>query len=305
MPKLDEARAILSSLDMPAAQQSDICCYTLLAMASIAEDAPWESSTNNWIRIHDILQFVDMAYGVRYAENSRETFRKQAIHHFRNAALIEDNGKATNSPNYRYRLSNEFLELLKMFESDAWEASLFAFLDTHPSLVSMYASKKQMTKLPVLINGKEMSFSAGKHNELQKLILEEFAPRFAPYSECIYVGDTAEKDLFVNAEMLLLLGFSLSLHDKLPDVILYREDKHWLYFIEAVTSVGPMDAKRILEIESMTEGVTAGKIYVTAFCDFKTFKQFSEALAWETEVWIACLPEHMIHMNGDKFLGPR
>ena len=91
----------------------------------------------------------------------------------------------------------------------------------------------------------------------------------------------------------------------MPDVVLYAEDKDWLYFIESVTSVGPMEPKRIKEIEEMTTGVKAGKIYVTAFLDFKTFKQFSESLAWETEVWIADMPDHMIHLNGDKFLGPR
>ena len=91
----------------------------------------------------------------------------------------------------------------------------------------------------------------------------------------------------------------------MPDVVLYREDKDWLYFIEAVTSVGPVDAKRIIEIEAMTKSVVSGKIYVTAFLDFKTFKSFSESLAWETEVWIADMPEHMIHLNGDRFLGPR
>lgn len=78
-----------------------------------------------------------------------------------------------------------------------------------------------------------------------------------------------------------------------------------MFFIEAVTSVGPMDPKRIKEIEEMTSGVTAGKVYVTTFLDLKTYKKFSEALAWETEVWIAEMPEHMIHLNGNKFLGPR
>lgn len=91
----------------------------------------------------------------------------------------------------------------------------------------------------------------------------------------------------------------------MPDVVLYREDKNWIYFVESVTSVGPMDSKRILEINEMTKNVVAGKIFVTAFLDFKTYKRFSENLAWETEVWIAEMPEHMIHLNGDKFLGPR
>ena len=162
-----------------------------------------------------------------------------------------------------------------------------------------------MEKMPVKINGNELTFSPGKHNELQKLIIEEFAPRFAENATCLYVGDTIQKDLVKNETMLSKLGFKMTLHDKLPDVILYVEDKNWLYFIEAVTSVGPMSPKRIKELESMTSDVTAGKIYVTAFLDFKTFKSFSEALAWETEVWIADLPDHMIHLNGDKFLGPR
>ena len=69
--------------------------------------------------------------------------------------------------------------------------------------------------------------------------------------------------------------------------------------------MGPMSPKRILEINEMTKDVSSGKIFVTAFPDFKTFKKFSEELAWETEVWISDMPEHMIHLNGDKFLGPR
>ena len=162
-----------------------------------------------------------------------------------------------------------------------------------------------MTMMPVHINGSDFQFSTGKHNELQKAIIEEFAPRFAPNSECLYVGDTIEKDLVKNTSKLTELGFEITLHDKMPDVVLYREDNKWIYFVESVTSVGPMDSKRILEIAEMTKNVTAGKIFVTAFLDFKTYKKFSEDLAWETEVWIAEMPEHMIHLNGDKFLGPR
>ena len=162
-----------------------------------------------------------------------------------------------------------------------------------------------MQKMPVKINDQNFTFSPGKHNQLQKAIIEEFAPRFAPNSECLYVGDTTEKDLVKNVEKLKELGFEITLHDKMPDVVLYRDDKNWIYFIESVTSVGPMDPKRLVEIGQMTGNVTAGMIYVTAFLDFKTFKKFSEQLAWETEVWIADMPNHMIHLNGDKFMGPR
>lgn len=305
MSKIDEARQILSELQVPNKQQADLCCYTLLAMANLKEADYWVNATNDWIRIHDVISYTKEFYGVYYAENSRETFRKQAMHHFRNAAFIEDNGRATNSPNYRYRLTDEMLVLIKAFNTPEWENTKAAFLSAHQSLINLYASKRSMLKLPVKINGEDFTFSPGKHNDLQKAIIEEFAPRFAPNSECLYVGDTIEKDLVKNIDRLKELGFIITLHDKMPDVVLYSEEKNWIYFIESVTSVGPMDPKRIREIKEMTTDVAAGKIYVTAFLDFKTFKQFSESLAWETEVWIADMPDHMIHLNGDKFLGPR
>lgn len=305
MGKVDEAKQFLISVGMPPAQQANLCCYVLLAMAGIKPNNKWEQAGNEWIRIHDIIQFTNTYYDATYAENSRETFRKQALHHFRNAALVEDNGKATNSPNYRYRLTDETLTLLKKISDPEWQISLEKFLFYHKKLVEIYASKKEMTKMPVSINDKEFAFSPGKHNELQKAIIEEFAPRFAQNSECLYVGDTTEKDLVKNTDKLQKLGFEITRHDKMPDVVLYREDNEWIYFIESVTSVGPMDPKRILEIMEMTKNVTAGKIFVTAFLDFKTFKKFSKNLAWETEVWIADMPDHMIHLNGDKFLGPR
>lgn len=305
MDKMLEAREFLQSVGMPKKQQADICCYVILAMAGIKPNMEWNDSTNEWIRIHDIIQFTNTYYGTTYAENSRETFRKQALHRFRTAALVEDNGKATNSPNYRYRLTDETLELLKKMKSPEWDKSVVGFLKYHEKLVDIYTSKKKMTMMPVRINGTDFSFSSGKHNELQKAIIEEFAPRFAPDSECLYVGDTIVKDLVKNTEKLTQLGFEITLHDKMPDVVLYREDKNWIYFVESVTSVGPMDPKRILEIKELTKNVIAGKIYVTAFLDFKTYKKFSEELAWETEVWIAEEPEHMIHLNGDRFMGPR
>lgn len=311
MDKLECVKELLNRIGMPPAQQSTLCCLTLLAMAGVKKNDSFNNATNNWVRIHDVISFIDEEYNVIYAENSRETFRKQAMHHFRTAAIIEDNGKATNSPNYRYRITEEFLRVIKdikevdvmVNEDDDFE--VVKFLKRHQSLKEIYASKKKMEKMPVKINGADFTFSPGKHNQLQKAIIEEFAPRFAPGSECLYVGDTTEKDLVKNIEKLRELGFEITLHDKMPDVVLYREDKDWIYFVESVTSVGPMDPKRLIEIGQMTDKVKSGMIFVTAFLDFKTFKKFSDKLAWETEVWIADMPNHMIHLNGDKFLGPR
>lgn len=303
MDKIEQTKQLLNNVGMPRQQQSDMCALAILAMAGVKKNTHWSKATNNWLRIHDIITFAKQFYGVVYAENSRETIRKQALHHFRTAAIVEDNGMATNSPNYRWRLTDEFTDVLRAVGKS--KVPLQKFLSHHQTLMDIYASKKEMEKRPVRINGKDFTFSPGKHNQLQKAIIEEFAPRFAENSECLYVGDTVQKDMVKNVERLSQLGFEITLHDKMPDVVLYREDKDWIYFVEAVTSVGPMDPKRIQEISAMTQGVHSGKIFVTAFLDFAAYKTFANQLAWETEVWIAEMPDHMIHLNGDKFLGPR
>lgn len=157
-------------------------------------------------------------------------------------------------------------------------------------------------KLP---NGKTLYLSPGKHNEVQAGIVELFKPQFAKESELLYLGDTEIKDLFIQTKELEKLGIPIDQHSKLPDVVLYDKNKDWLFLIEAVTSHGPVSPKRFMELEQMLENCSAGKIYVTAFPDFKEFKKWSSDLAWETEVWIMEMPGHMIHFNGDRFMGPR
>ena len=302
MSKINDAREILTSLGVPERQRNDLCCYTLLAMARIGENNAWSSASNEWVRIHDIITFIRNQYGIAYAENTRETIRKQALHNFRNAAFAEDNGRATNSPNYRYRITAEMLKLLQSFGGINWEREKADFLSQHKSLAELYKSKRETKKLLVKINGAEFIFSSGSHNVLQKLVLEEFAPRFLPASICLYIGDTAKKDMMKNDKFLNMLGFNITVHDKMPDIILYDNGSNTLFFIECVTSTGAVTQERIIEIEAMTENVRAGKVYITAFPDFRTFKRFSEFIAWETEIWIADFPGHMIHMNGKKFL---
>jgi hypothetical protein len=290
---------------MPKAQQSDICAYALLALAGVSDETNWAFATNNFKRIHDVIVYTRDRSGIFYAENSRETFRKQAMHPFRTAAIIEDNDKATNSPNYMYRLTPETLTLLQSFGAKNWDDKLEVFKQTHDSLEIKYASKKAITKMPVVLDEQELLLSTGKHNELQKAIIEEFKPRFTPNSKGLYLGDTAKKHLFMDNAALGEIGIEITPHDKLPDIILYDAEKDWIFFIEAVTSVGPMSPKRIIEINEITKKNKSGKIFITAFLDRKMFKKFYDEIAWETEVWIADNPDHLVHLNGDRFLGPR
>lgn len=305
MAKKQEVKNILALLGMPLQQQSDICCYALLALLGLSASSSWPSAKNEWMRIHDIMVFLRSNYrGVRYAENSRETFRKQAMHSFRVAAIIEDNGTATNSPNYSYRVTAEALSLFRSYGTANWSENLSAFLSVHKTLKEVYASKKRVSKITVDIDGLEHALSAGAHNQLQKAVIEEFAPRFLCASRCLYLGDTSKRDLIKDVDGLRRLGLQITLHDKMPDIVLYVPKKDWLVFIECVTSVGPMSEARLMEINQMTSGVKAGKVFLTAFLDRRTYKRFSDQIAWETDVWIAEEPDHMIHLNGDRFMGP-
>jgi hypothetical protein len=181
-----------------------------------------------------------------------------------------------------------------------------AFLDQQGRLLDLYQKRREQTKIPLQIaDGTTYKLSPGKHNELQSAIVSEFGPRFAPGAKLLYLGDTARKTIVFEQDLLAKLHVPISEHGKLADILLYDEGKNCLLLIEAVTAHGPVSPKRQMEMEKLLEHCPASRIYVTAFLDFATFKKFSNEIAWETEVWIAELPSHMIHFNGDKFLWPK
>jgi hypothetical protein len=212
----------------------------------------------------------------------------------------------TNSKDNHYRLSPEALRVIRAFNTRNWNKELNYFKENVGLLRDKYYKSRELRKIPVrLKDGTELSFSPGKHNEVQIAVITEFASRFAPGSELLYVGDTSRKDLYVDYKSLEKLGIKIDEHNKLPDVILYDKKRKWLFLIEAVTSHGPVSPKRIVEMEQMLKNCKVGKIFVTAFPDLNEFKRHAPDIAWETEVWVVSFPDHMIHFNGDKFIGPR
>jgi type II restriction enzyme len=232
------------------------------------------------------------------------------LHQFEQAGIVEHNPEnpklPTNSKDNHYRLSDDALKVIRSFGTKKWDQEIKSFNKNIGSLQETYNKKKNLQMIPVkLSNGKELRFSPGKHNEVQKAIIKEFASRFAQGSELLYVGDTANKNLYIDSKSLHSLGIPIDEHSKLPDVVLYDKKQKWLFLIEAVTSHGPVSPKRIVELETMLDNCKVGKIYVSAFPDFKEFKKHTSNIAWDTEVWLMDFPEHMIHFNGDRFIGPR
>jgi adenine-specific DNA-methyltransferase len=309
MSKRDEALEILKSLGLPVRQQNERSCRTLLALAGLTEKRPWAKAQQPLLRIWDIMGWMKEKYGKEYAANSRETIRRQTVHQFEQARLIDRNpddpSRPTNSGETRYQLTEDAAEVLRSFGTPIFSQKCEGFIEQHGSLTAAYERARKLHKVPVMLpDGSQVELSPGIHNELQRLIVEDFAPRFAPGSLVLYLGDTAQKRLVVASDVLGELNIPEMSHDKLPDVVLYDGQRNWLFLIEAVTTHGPVSPKRHAELEAMLKDCPAGRVYVTAFMDFTAFKKYASEIVWESEVWIAEFPDHMIHFNGDKFLGP-
>lgn len=310
MSRLSESASVLHDLGLPTAQRNERSALTLLALAGLAPRTPWSKVSRPLLRIVDIMEWMRTKYGKNYAPNSRETIRRQTIHQFEQARLIDRNPdnprRPTNSGDTAYQLTEQAAAVLQLFGGgQAYKDACDAFLSSQGALAARYARSRDINKVPVTLpDGSRVVLSPGHHNELQRLVVEEFAGRFAPGAAIAYLGDTANKRLLVDEIALSGLGIPELNHDKLPDVVLVDAQRNWLLLIEAVTSHGPISAKRHAELEAMLAGCAFGRVYVTAFLDFATFKQYAAEVVWESEVWIAECPDHMIHFNGQRFLGP-
>lgn len=310
MKKIDAAVSILVDMGLPRAQQNERSGLTLLALAGLKPRTPWRSAATPLLRTVDIMNFMRDAYKKDYAPNSRETIRRQTLHQFEQARLVDRNpdnpARATNSGRTAYCLTDAALAVIRAFgDSLAYKAAVADFKQRFGELSIAYRGTREQHRVPlVLPDGKAVLLSAGEHNVLQAAIVRDFGPRFAPGARVLYLGDTADKHIIMEAATLAGLGVTLTEHDKLPDVVLYDDKRGWLFLVEAVTSHGPVSPKRRRELEDVFAACKLGRVYVTAFPDAATFRRYAADIAWETEVWLADNSDHMIHFNGDKFLGP-
>ncbi len=307
--KIAEALALLKALDFPREQQNDRSALTLLALLNLKPSDKWSNAQAVSIGITPIMDFCRDVYGRQYAPNTRETFRRQTMHQFVQAGLVIENpdlpDRPVNSPKWCYQIEESALILLQKYKTKQWAKALSDYLLGVITLKQKYDNHRKMLMIPVRIkNEQQIQLSPGKHNLLVKMIVEEFAPRFVPGAHVVYVGDTAEKWGYFDEAILKKMGITIDSHGKMPDVVLYFPKKDWLVLVEAVTSHGPVDGKRQEELNKLFSPVKDKLIFVTAFATRSEMSSYLSVISWETEVWVAEAPSHLIHFNGIRFLGP-
>lgn len=307
--KTEAALRILKSLGMPRAQLNERSALTLLALLNVKPETAWKDADAPLIGITPIMDFITDHYGKKYAPNTRETVRRQTVHQFLDAGIIvinpDDTSRPTNSPKTVYQIEHNALELICSYNGPQWNEKLREFLKSVETLKAKYAQEREGRRIPVKISSAiTVHLSPGGQNRLVKRILDSMLPNFIPEGRVLYLGDTARKFAYFDRDALAKLGVTIEDHGKMPDVVIHHVKKNWLLLIEAVTSHGPVDPKRRGELKELFKGSKAGLVFVTAFLQRSDMVKYISQISWETEVWVAESPTHMIHFNGERFLGP-
>ncbi len=307
--RLTETVAVLKSLGLPRAQQNERTALALLALLGLKPKTPWSEASAPLRGITEMMDFFAEHYGKTYAPNTRETVRRHSVHQFVQAGLAipnpDDPDRPTNSPRAVYQIEPKVLALLKTLGTPEWDKGLREYLASAETLQRRYAQERAMQLIPLTLpTGVTITLSPGGQNVLVEQIIKEFCPRFTPGAKPLYIGDTAEKWAHFDEDALKALGVSVDAHGKMPDVVVHHAAKGWLVLIEAVTSHGPVNPKRRQELKELFEHATVGLVFVTAFLTRRDLTRYLGDIAWETEVWVADAPSHLIHFNGERFLGP-
>jgi hypothetical protein len=307
--RLEEAREILKALGLLRGQQNERSALCLLALLDLRPGRKWEEAQRPLVGITPIMDWARRHYGRQYAPNMRETFRRYSMHQFVQAGIAlynpDEPGRPVNSPKAVYQIAPTMLDLIRSFGTPAWSNKLAGYLHSRETLAARYARDRSQKLVPVTLpTGTRIDLSPGAHNRLVRAVVEQFAPRFAPGSIPIYVGDTGDKWACFDHDRLAELGVHVDAHGKMPDVILHYTERNWLLLVECVTSHGPVDGKRHSELSRLFAQADPGRVFVTAFPDRVAVARYLSEIAWETEVWVADAPSHLIHFNGARFLGP-
>lgn len=281
----------------------------VLAVADIRKSFSEAKSVadNHFLTTRQIIDFENKYLSEKASPGSYDDIRRHHLILLTKAGYIVNSSaiatQSTNNPTRGYALSVKFAELLKTYGTEQWNDYLTQFKQQNEELKEVLQRKRELEKIPVILpDGAEIHLSAGEHNQLQKDIIEKFLPRFGFGAEVLYIGDATDKFLVRNDEKLNALHFFTLEHEELPDVVAYSESKNLLYLIEAVHSYGQMSEIRVDKLKAKLIDCTADVVFISAFENKVIFRKFSTDIAWESEVWLADSPDHMIHFNGYKFL---
>jgi len=315
--KIHEMLNILFALELPLHELTnrrlEKMAMSLLAIGNMKPKSSWAAiegvETGRNLGTKEIIRFINPNFEEKISVGSYDDIRRKDLVWPVQMGLViksANNPNADNNDSTRgYALSTDFAELCRKYGTRAFDTAINNF-EKNEDYIAKLTAKRIVQKIPVSIaDGLTLELDDGPHNQIQKAIVEQFLPRFGYGAKLLYLGDASEKILHKFSEEMELLGLNVADRGMLPDIIAFSEEKGWLYLIEAVHSSNPLNPERCIELSrSVLKDCKYGVVFVTAFLNRKSFTKWLSEIAWETEVWLADRPDHMIHFNGDKFMGP-
>ena len=319
--KKEQALNIIKAIGIPVREMTprrrERVALALLAVARLKPETPWQKAQSYFdnngptpITTREIIRFWNNYYSEKISESSYDDVRRKDLVLLVEAGLVVKSAANptadTNDGTRGYAVHQDGLRVLRAYDSDEWESVLLYFRDQMGTLADRLSRAREFKMVPVLLpSGNTIKLSPGPHNRIQKAVIEQFLPRFASKAvELLYLGDTEKKILCIDNDKIQALGLSKLERNMLPDILAFEAERNWLFMIEAVHSSNPISQLRHMQLRSSTSNCTAGIVYVSAFENMKMFAKFSKEISWETEVWVADNPDHMIHFDGNRFLGP-
>lgn len=306
---IETIQSLLSEVGMDSERTNERSAMIFLALAHIDEEADWADASGEMYTTREIMDWIRDKLGTAYAPNTRETIRRFTLHQFIAGGLVDYNAdnpdRPTNSPKNNYRLKPELVDVVRAIGTPRYEWAVVDFKGNIETWKSQQAESRGMNKVPVTMpDGTVANLSAGGQNLLIKAMVEEFCSRFTPGAEVVYIDDTDKKHGQTGHHILERFGISIPEHGKAPDLIVWMPDKEWLFLMEACSTHGPIDVLRKKDLGELFSGANGHIVYVSCFPDRTTMRKYLVDLAWETEAWCADTPDHMIHLDGKRFVGP-
>jgi type II restriction enzyme len=320
--KIEEAQAILTASGVPLGEgdlrtprRQRRLALALLSVADVKPTTPWskasihDDNAKHALATREIISFWNEHYGENLSSGSYDDVRRKDLVWLVEAGIVLESAKypdaSRNDPTRKYAVAPIARDILQRYGLEGWSDAVALFRKNAGDLKTKLDRQRTLASIPVTLpDGSTFELSPGPHNKLQQAIIQEFLPRYGFSAEVLYLGDSTKKLLHLETERLSELGFFELAHDMLPDVVAYSREKHWLYLIEAVHSANPINRLRHIKLERLTAKCIAPRVYVSVFKDRLAFRKWVADISWETEVWIADSPDHLIHFNGEKFLGP-
>ena len=128
-------------------------------------------------------------------------------------------------------------------------------------------------------------------------VLGKFRRRFAPGSEVLWVSEQRSRLVRLGHSRRNLLELPLPEGIDLPNIVLLQRKLSRMFLVEVIGAGGLLNSTRCAELRRGLRGFRLKLVFITASASRSELRDRLHEIAWQTHVWIANEPNHIIHFD--------